>query len=340
LAVVIIDVWYFNVFSLVKYVDAKEWLKKPEAAEILIDNYDLTNYRLYSLGTINLDYKWARDVEMQKGLKNTLFRNFNMLYGIPNNQEWAALFIEHQTGMNQERTILDEQNQAILFPDYVRKGMALQAVRYLTSDVPIIDENLKEISRFPLPGLMERYFFTKDSLGRERVVKIPSDKIYLYETDYVYPRVGWVSDFEVVEEELEARKVVLGEGFDPTRTVVLENKAINESMNKGLNEYKGRVRIVRDGGNGIEIEVEAESDGFLVLHDIYYPGWKAEVNGEEAQVLRANYAFRAVRLPKGKSLVRMSYMPSNWQMAKRVSFVSLGVWVVLVILGIRKRIYE
>ena len=51
------------------------------------------------------------------------------------------------------------------------------------------------------------------------------------------------------------------------------------------------------------------ADGFLVVTDQFYPGWAATVNGTPTTVLRANVAFRALRLPAGESTVEFRYRP-------------------------------
>ncbi|MBI2370187.1 MAG: YfhO family protein [Deltaproteobacteria bacterium] len=63
-----------------------------------------------------------------------------------------------------------------------------------------------------------------------------------------------------------------------------------------------------------------------MLLDAHYPGWRARVNGREVPVLRANYAFRAVRIPEGESTVVYFYAPA----AVRVGLVLSGLGLVLV----------
>jgi uncharacterized membrane protein YfhO len=53
--------------------------------------------------------------------------------------------------------------------------------------------------------------------------------------------------------------------------------------------------------------------GFLLLLDTYFPGWTATVNGEKTPILRADYNFRAVQLPAGKSVVRFVYQPASFR---------------------------
>ena len=59
--------------------------------------------------------------------------------------------------------------------------------------------------------------------------------------------------------------------------------------------------------------MQAEQPGFVVLTDQDYPGWRATVDGVPTPILRANYAFRAVRVPGGRSVVEFRYRPwSVW----------------------------
>ena len=44
----------------------------------------------------------------------------------------------------------------------------------------------------------------------------------------------------------------------------------------------------------------AGSGGWLVVNDCWVPGWTARVDGSEAPVLRADYAFGAVPVPPGE----------------------------------------
>jgi uncharacterized membrane protein YfhO len=56
-----------------------------------------------------------------------------------------------------------------------------------------------------------------------------------------------------------------------------------------------------------------------VLSDVYYPGWKAFADGTEVPILRANHAFRAVRLGEGRHDVRFVYAPRSFAVGWRVS---------------------
>ena len=65
-----------------------------------------------------------------------------------------------------------------------------------------------------------------------------------------------------------------------------------------------------------------------MLLDSYYPGWRAYVDGKQAEILRANYAFRAVRVPAGKHRVEFVYRPRSFYAGLSVTSVALLIGIV------------
>jgi hypothetical protein len=67
------------------------------------------------------------------------------------------------------------------------------------------------------------------------------------------------------------------------------------------------VPIGKFSNNRIELEFESPNPALLVLAEVDYPGWRAEVNGKVTPTLTANYWMRAVEVPAGKNRVVFSY---------------------------------
>ena len=67
--------------------------------------------------------------------------------------------------------------------------------------------------------------------------------------------------------------------------------------------------ITAEASDRLRVEVELDGDGYLVVADTYDPGWRARVDGREADLLRADTCFRALALPAGRHTVEMVYRP-------------------------------
>ena len=71
----------------------------------------------------------------------------------------------------------------------------------------------------------------------------------------------------------------------------------------------GVVKIDSSSPGSVELVTTSAADSLLVLHDLYYPGWIAEVDGKPAAMLRAALLFRAVVVPAGSHRVAFRFEP-------------------------------
>jgi prepilin-type N-terminal cleavage/methylation domain-containing protein len=85
------------------------------------------------------------------------------------------------------------------------------------------------------------------------------------------------------------------------------------------------VRIVEDGSTRVVVEATLREPGVLVLRDSFDPWWTADVDGEPAQIARANSLYRAVSLPAGRHVIRFSYRPRDLRTGLIISMVTAAV---------------
>jgi hypothetical protein len=111
--------------------------------------------------------------------------------------------------------------------------------------------------------------------------------------------------------------------FDPATTVVVEG---GEPLNVTPPSVAA-IRFDAFGMNEIRLHVETPADAYLVLSEVWYPGWRATVDGAATPVLRANYAFRAVRLGPGQHQVSLTFTPRSWRMGLAISGLTLLILV-------------
>jgi hypothetical protein len=88
------------------------------------------------------------------------------------------------------------------------------------------------------------------------------------------------------------------------------------------------VRFISYEANRMQMDVISDANGLLVLSEIYYPGWRAYVNGKQETILRVDGALRGVMIPSGHSRVELRFVPIPVYAGGALSLVAfLGVLV-------------
>ncbi len=83
--------------------------------------------------------------------------------------------------------------------------------------------------------------------------------------------------------------------------------------------------------NRVEIEVEIFRPAMLVLTEAWYPGWKAQMDGQPAELHRVNYLQRGIVLPRGEHRVELVFHPRAWRIGLTVTGLS---WALLLLVGL------
>ena len=115
--------------------------------------------------------------------------------------------------------------------------------------------------------------------------------------------------------------------FKPRNTVLFEKDALPKGLSKktplAINQEIGTCKILRYRPNQIQIKVNANMDTFLVLNDIYYPGWRCYVDGVPTKINRCNFIFRTIRVQKGDHKVHFIFEPFLVKVGIALTFATL-----------------
>ncbi|MDD5672366.1 MAG: YfhO family protein [Candidatus Omnitrophica bacterium] len=185
-----------------------------------------------------------------------------------------------------------------------------------------------------------KYFVTKKSqkLKRNLPVVFEDDAHRLYRNPSYFPRAFLVRDSVVGKSGSEVLAILKRQKANLRHVAVLEERpsVILISPSKPVKE--DRVIITRYAPHEVKLHVSAKQSGILVLSDNYFPGWRAELDGQPVKILRADYSFRAVAVPQGMHEVKFIYEPHSWRRGVRLSwlFLAAGCMVLLVGLCLRR----
>ncbi len=208
-----------------------------------------------------------------------------------------------------------------LFEDYLESLSGISPVR--TLPYYEMDRRLFERERIFVDNILNVKYFSVEREGNEPV---------FYRADSFFPRALFVSDYVI-----GSPRDFFTSGIDPETTVFLHEKPPpGYHPGESENAANARVKIDSYRNDEIDLSVDAPADGFLVLSEVYYPGWRAEVDGAATKVLRGDFLLRVVPVRSGKHKVRLFFAPLSLLLGKLISAATIAA-VVCALLYLRVR---
>lgn len=218
--------------------------------------------------------------------------NASLVHGLDHDLGYNPIrlkIFEDATGAGDHVALPEQREFSKLYPAYRSPLSDMLGLRYVATGVPI-----EEIDKHYKPGDLQEL----TQIG----------KVHLYENKSAYPRVMVATCAMHVDF---ARMLATGEWpeADYRETVLLEEPPLCHT-HKGLPPDAARARLVAYGNTEIVVETNAPpGGGWLILNDVWHPWWFATLDGEAAEILRANVLFRAVAIPEGRHEVRFTFEP-------------------------------
>ena len=77
--------------------------------------------------------------------------------------------------------------------------------------------------------------------------------------------------------------------------------------------------------NGLRIDVSKDGEGFVVISELAWRGWRAYVDGKRVTILRANHAFLAVFVSNGRHTIDLRYLPESFVIGRIISFATIAL---------------
>ena len=118
----------------------------------------------------------------------------------------------------------------------------------------------------------------------------------------------------------------------------INNVNVRETLSdKKQSENGFHYDFVEYSGNKLTLNFHMPESGMLVLSEIYYPGWKAFLDGKEKEIYKANYLFRAVYAPEGNHHLELVFEPAHFTIGMVFTISFLMMLIALFALGLRKK---
>ena len=90
------------------------------------------------------------------------------------------------------------------------------------------------------------------------------------------------------------------------------------------------IKLLENKPNYLKYEAETATKNIGVFSEIYYPGWRALIDGKETDMVRVNYILRALQIPEGKHTIEFKFEPKPYMVGNKITMASS--WIVLLLL--------
>ena len=166
---------------------------------------------------------------------------------------------------------------------------------------------------------------------------VVGDRIELLDKSMPYARVV---GGRVVKKEGEVLRYMKNEHFDPHTTVVFEPKwAAMLPPQKIGGPISSSCSILEYRDESITIKASSDRPGYLVLSEVFYPGWKATVDGKKRAVVQGNYLFRVIPVGSGTHKIHLYFISWPFRIGAVISVLTLLICLLLIAGKRRKHKY-
>jgi len=150
----------------------------------------------------------------------------------------------------------------------------------------------------------------------------PTGKVGFGERQTVLPRAKMYYQVDVQPDALAKQILKQDSNYDYRNKILIEEQP---SIAMGQADPANTVQITSYTQNEITTRVKTASNGMLFFSEVYYPAWKAYVDGKPVKLYRAFTSLRAIEMPAGEHTVTMRYESSAFGTGSTISLITLLV---------------
>ena len=188
----------------------------------------------------------------------------------------------------------------------------------------------------PLVDLLNvKYAVSPDDVNAPGWQRVYDADLRVYQRTQPLPHVWIASQAQVMTDDAAILGTLARPDFDPRQTVIIEQTPA-EPLGDATNVTAGDVSVTSYENNRLELMAQLSRPGWLVLSEIYYPGWLATIDGGPANLYQADYILRAVPVPAGQHRIILTFMPRSFVIGLLVSLASLMILAALALVTRRR----
>ena len=187
---------------------------------------------------------------------------------------------------------------------------AMQAIAAKGGNMQQVDG----VKLFPVLNMLNTKYFIFPLQGG---ATIPLKNIYAQGNGWFVDKIDYVADANAEYAEVGKIDVRHEAVADKQFEAVLGQAKANDST--------ATVKLDKYEPNNLQYTVNSKNGGIVVFSEIYYPGWKATVDGQSVELGRVNYILRAVNVKPGKHIVVLDFHPTSISTTETIAYISIVI---------------
>ncbi|MDE3237219.1 MAG: YfhO family protein [Bacteroidota bacterium] len=118
--------------------------------------------------------------------------------------------------------------------------------------------------------------------------------------------------------------------FNPKDTAIVE-VYYKQQIQVGNADSTASIQLVKNDNDDMEYRSSSNSNQLAVFSEVYYDGgWKATIDGKEANIIPVNYVLRGLSVPAGKHMIAFEFKPASYYTGNKASVASsVIIWLLL-----------
>jgi hypothetical protein len=148
-----------------------------------------------------------------------------------------------------------------------------------------------------------------------------------------FPR-AWMTYDAVVTDSAQVHGIMYKSAYDFKKTAILEEKPQVALSKNDPATVPHQIKCVSYHNNSFRYSVTTSEPGIFVVSELYYPAWKAYLDGKPVRTMHAYHALRAIDMPAGTHTVEMRYESETFATGALISGVTFIVALAGFALGI------
>ena len=199
---------------------------------------------------------------------------------------------------------------------------AYKAIATAGGEMDSVDANKFRV----LNMLNTKYFIFPAGQQRQTV---PILNPHAYGNAWFVNKVQYVNN---ANEEIDALDSII-----PTETAVVDArfKDVLKGATESYKDSLSSICLTSYAPNRLTYETNNAQDGIAVFPEIYYPdGWHVTIDGQPAELARADYILRTMYVPAGQHTIEMRFDPTSLHVTEGIAYGALALLVIGIIVAV------